>query len=73
MSERKCKRCGTIDFGIWGYIGLLGWSLSVAACGYALALVFANWNLPFVLIVFGLCLWLPMYFISIQERKENKE
>ena len=71
--SRICKRCERIDFGIWGTIGLIGYSLIVAALGYAFAIFEYNKALPIVVMVFGVCLWLPMYFISYHERKEQKE
>ena len=73
MSERKCKRCERIDFGIWGPFGLLGYSMVIGAFAYAFSLVyFVEW-LPLILIIFGIIFWLPMFFISIHEEKENKE
>lgn len=71
--NRKCKRCGRIDFDIWGYIGLIGYSLVVGAFGYALSDAFFSYSIVLITIVFGVILWLPMWFISIHERKEEEE
>ena len=70
MSERKCKRCETIDYGIWGTIGLLGYSMIIAAVGYTISYSFYVLSFPVVLVVFGLILLLPMIFISHHEQKE---
>ena len=73
MSERKCKRCEAIDFGIWGYIGVLGFSMIIFAMGYVVSYIFNVLSLPVVLSVFGMILYLPLVFISYHERKETKE
>ena len=71
--NRKCKRCGRIDFGIWGYVGVIGFSLLVGALGYAIGGSFYDNSLVIVALVFGVILWLPMWFISIHEEKEEKK
>ena len=73
MSERKCKRCESIEYGIWGTIGLLGYSMIIAAVGYTISYSFYVLSFPIVLVVFGTILWLPMVFISHHERKELEE
>ncbi|GAH54919.1 unnamed protein product [marine sediment metagenome] len=74
MSERKCKRCGRIEYGIWGRIGLVGYSLIIGAFAYAIAssFYFNFRSLVIVALVFGVILWLPMWFISIHEEREEK-
>lgn len=78
MSERTCKRCGSIDFGIWGYIGLIGYSLIMGSMGYALCwflIVTGIWyvNLIIVGILFGLVFLAPMSIISFVEQRENQK
>lgn len=70
--SRTCKKCGTIDYDIWGTIGLIGFSLMVASLGYALAFVLMAPRFSIVLLAFGTCLYLPLYFISLHEKRDQK-
>ena len=71
MNERTCKKCGSIDYDIWGTIGLIGYSLIVGALGYAISVSgFFSPRMIIIAVVFGVIFWLPMWFISIHERKE---
>lgn len=69
MSERKCKRCGNIDTGIWNTVALIGWSLMVGGLGYSLADIFHFEPLSVIALMFGLILMLPIFFISYHERE----
>lgn len=71
--SRTCKRCGDIDYGIWGTIGLIGYSLIVGGLGYAFSSVFYFRSIVIIAVVFGIILYLPMAFISYHELKEEKE
>lgn len=73
MIERKCKRCGDIDYGIWGTIGLVGWSLVFMASGYVLAGISYFPQLSVIACVFGLILLLPMFFIQYHEERDEEE
>ena len=68
--SRTCKRCETINYGIWGYFALFGWSLLVGTMGYVLSTLFYSSGIVIMGLVFGVIFWLPAYFISIHERKE---
>ena len=68
--NRKCKKCGRIDYDIWGYFALLGWSLLVGTMGYVISTVFYSPSIVVMGMVFGVIFWLPAYFISLHERKE---
>ena len=71
--SRKCRRCGEIDFGIWGTIGLIGWSMVFWALGYVMFDILHFPPLSVIAVMFGLILMLPMFFISYHENKENKK
>jgi len=72
MSERKCKRCNDIDYGIWGIVGLIGWSLVFMASGYVLAGIYYFAPLSVIAVMFGLILLIPMYFINYHETSEEE-
>ena len=71
MSERTCKKCGRIDYGIWGYFGLFGYSLIVGVLAYIISQIYYSPGIVIVALVFGVIFWLPMWFISIHEEKER--
>jgi len=71
--SRKCRRCGTIEYGIWGPIALLGYSMLICALGYILSDIYFSESIPVLMVVFGIILWSPMFFISYHENKENKK
>jgi len=71
--SRTCKKCGSVDYDIWGYIGLIGYSLLFGAMGYSIALVINNPILIIIGAVLGIILMVPMWFISFHEEKEIKE
>jgi len=74
MSNRTCKKCGRVDFDIWGTIGLIGFSLIVGALGYTVNMIYSNSGLVIFAVVIGLVCMLPMWMISfIEERKELKK
>ena len=70
MSERTCKKCGSVEYGIWGNVGLIGWSLFIGACGLMLSVIFPIE--PFVImgVVFGIICLMPMWMISFHEQRE---
>lgn len=73
MTE-KCETCGDIDFGKWGTLGLVGYSLIVGVLGYVVFDTFYSdifAKLAIVMIV-GVVLWLPMYVISFREQLKEK-
>ena len=70
---RTCKRCGSINFDIWGSIGLIGFSLIVGSMGYALALFGFRPNIILLGVVFGTCLMGPMRMISFHEQREQRK
>ena len=72
MSERTCKRCGHIEYGIWGTVGLVGWSLFVGACGLMLSVMFSYDPLVIMGVVFGTIFLMPMWMISFHEQRELK-
>lgn len=71
--NRKCKRCGEIDTGIWNTIALIGYSLMVGALGYALASIFYFQSIVIMGVVFGMILFLPLTFIHYHEERKAKE
>ena len=73
MSERKCEKCGTIDFGIWGYLGFIGYSLIVGIMGYVISQLFYAPMIVILIMILGIILVLPIYGISFQEEKRSKE
>ncbi|GAH68564.1 unnamed protein product [marine sediment metagenome] len=73
MSERTCKKCGTIDFDIWGNVALIGYSLIVVGLGYVLGDMYFSYAIPLVAVVFGIILWLPVFFINFHEEKEKRK
>ena len=73
MSSRTCKKCGTIDFDIWGNVALLGFSLIIGALGYIVGNMYFSSAIPLVAVVFGIILWLPAWFISFHEEREKRK
>ena len=73
MSSRICKKCGTIEFRIWGTIGLFGWSILIGALGYIISQIYYKPNIVIVAFVFGVILILPMFFISFHEEREKRK
>lgn len=71
--NRTCKKCGSIDFDIWGTVGLLGFVFFVSALGYSLSWIFDTEAIVVVGVVFGIILMLPMWFISFHEHRERDE
>ena len=71
--NRTCKKCGSIDFDIWGTVGLLGFVFFVSALGYSLSWIFDTAAIVVVGFVFGTILMLPMWFISFHEQRERDE
>jgi len=70
--SRKCRRCGEIDFGIWGPIALLGYSMLIYALGYILSDIYFSESILVLMVVFGIILWSPMFFINYHENKETE-
>lgn len=70
--SRTCKKCGTIEYDIWGYVGMLGYSLLIGALGYSLSLLIYYPRLVVVAVIFGVIFMLPMYFISIHEQRASR-
>jgi len=70
--NRKCEKCGSVEYGIWGYFGLIGWSLIVCALGYSISWNFHSYNIPLVLVIFGIIFFLPAWFISLHEERKEK-
>jgi len=73
MSERTCKRCGSVEFGIWGYIGVIGYSLLMGLIGYAFSQLFYSERIVIVGVVFAVIFMLPMWMISYHENKKELE
>lgn len=73
MSERTCKKCGHIDYDIWGYVGLIGFSLLIGSLGYCLGFILKEPRLAVVSVVFGIIFMIPMWMISFHEEKEQKK
>ena len=75
MKYEKCEKCGDIDYGKWGTLGVIGYSLIVGLLGYALFQVFRLYaHLTPYMLILGIILFLPAYWISFQdERKERIE
>ena len=71
--SRKCEKCGTIDFGIWGYPGFIGYSLIVGIMGYVISQLFYAPMIVIFIMILGIILLLPMYGISLQEQRRNKK
>ena len=72
MSERTCEKCGSIEFGIWGYIGLIGYSLLMGLMGYALSQLFYSGRIALVVCVFAVIFMLPMWVISYREKPKEQ-
>ena len=73
MKYEKCETCGDIDYGKWGTLGVIGYSLFVGSMAYVLSQVFYSKEYALILMIFGVILWLPMYVITLQEiRKERR-
>ena len=73
MEYEKCEKCGSIDFGKWGNLGLIGYSLIVGLLGYVSFQLFRLYAhlVPYVLIL-AVILLLPVYWISFQEQRKEK-
>lgn len=72
MKYEKCETCGDIDYGKWGTLGVIGYSLIVGMLGYALSQIFyANMIAPIVVII-GVILFLPAYWISFKEERKKR-
>ena len=71
--NRTCEKCGTIDYGIYGYLGLLGYSLFIVSMAFALSQLFYSPMLTLVVVTLGVILWIPMFIISIREERLNNE
>lgn len=71
--DRKCETCGSIDFGKWGTLGLVGYSLIVGLLGYALFQTFRLYvHLTPYMLILGVVLLLPVYVISFREQLKEK-
>jgi len=75
MSERRCKKCGSIEFGKWGTLGIIGYSLFIGCMGFALGRLFFTLWFPWiwVIMISGVIFWLPMFFISAKLQREMKK
>ena len=69
--NRKCEKCGTIDYGIWGYLGFIGYSLSVGIMGYVISQLFYVPMIVIFIMILGIILLLPMYGISFRESRRR--
>ena len=73
--SRKCETCGSIDFGKWGYLGLIGYSLIVGMLGYVLSTIIYYVLSGFfventlVIVLFGIILLVPLYYIAFKEER----
>jgi len=73
MSERICETCEKIDFGIWGTLGAIGYSLIIGCMGYTFSLVYFDLIFVWVLVVIGVILWIPMFLIATKAEREMNE
>lgn len=78
MSERTCKKCGHIETGIWGYVGLFGYSLAIGALGYGFsyAMVLSGIfypNLIVIGVILGMVCMVPMWIINFVAEKEKRK
>jgi len=73
MSERMCEKCGAIEYGIWGYLALIGYSLMFATIGFAFASVFPYSAIAVLWLLAGMILFMPLYFISFKETRLKKK
>lgn len=71
MKERTCEKCGTIDYGIFGPLGLFGFSLMVASLGYSLAILLEIVELPVYMIFVGLIFYMPLCIIHNREKRKG--
>ncbi len=72
--NRICEKCGSVDFGRWGTLGVIGYSLIVGVLGYVVFDTFYSdifAKLAIVIIV-GVILWLPLFLISAKEERERR-
>ena len=69
MKVKKCKECGSIEYGIWGTIGVIGYSLIVALLGYVFSQIFYDDRIIGVVCLGAVILMLPLWFISYQNKE----
>ena len=70
MSERICETCEKVDFGKWGTLGIIGYSLIIGLLGYVMAQAYFDWLLVWVIMTIGVILWLPMFLIATKAERE---
>lgn len=73
MIRVKCDKCGDIDYGIWGYIGLVGFGLIIGAMGYVLSAIIYEPIITMIATVLGIMMLMPLWYIDFKEERHKKE
>jgi len=66
MNERICEKCEKINYGKWGLLGLLGYSLVIGSFGFALGRILLSLSFiwAWVILLIGMIFWAPLVVIA---------
>ena len=75
MNERICEKCENIDYGKWGILGLIGYSLVMCSLGFALGRILLRLSFlwAWIIMLIGMIFWAPLAVIAYKAERAMRK